>query len=418
MKHLILSSALFLSLLVGSAVRAEEGFNPQTPPPPPTQYAPSPSPSDAPSPQYVPQQQYPPPPPQYAPQQPYPCPPPPPPPYGSPSISETSPPPTPYPPPPPGPIYGPPPAPYGPPPGAVLVPAPVLLPPLPQSRWNVSVDALWLERTVGSSVLLGNAVYPSGHLADQLYSDDQFLPLEAGVRFQVAAWLNDRTAIEGTYWGLQQWSVGRSFFGELDDSVLAYSPYLHISSANPPGLDNDLGYTYKSQVNNAEINQRFKFNSYNPWWNWSWLWGVRYFRLSDNFNLYGSDTFKDDSENLNYKTANNLVVGQAGLTWTWGWQRFQFTTEGKVGLGANIYSEEGIDAVSGLNASHDGSDFAALFEISLLARYRINQVLWLRLGYQYYCATGLALAPRQLSGWDHGGTVGLDGLSLGLEAAW
>ena len=72
-----------------------------------------------------------------------------------------------------------------------------------------------------------------------------------------------------------------------------------------------------------------------------------------------------------------------------------------------------------LNASHDGSDFAALFEISLLARYRINQVLWLRLGYQYYCATGLALAPRQLSnGWDHGGTVGLDGLSLGLEAAW
>ncbi len=167
MKHLILSSALFLSLLVGSAVRAQEGFNPQTPPPPPTQYAPSPSPSDAPSPQYVPQQQYPPPPPQYAPQQPYPCPPPPPPPYGSPSISGTSPPPTPYPPPPPAShLWSRRRPPYGPPPGAVLVPAPVLLPPLPQSRWNVSVDALWLERTVGSSVLLGNASLSSGHLAD------------------------------------------------------------------------------------------------------------------------------------------------------------------------------------------------------------------------------------------------------------
>ena len=57
-----------------------------------------------------------------------------------------------------------------------------------------------------------------------------------------------------------------------------------------------------------------------------------------------------------------------------------------------------------------------------MARYRINQVLWLRLGYQYYCATGLALAPRQLTTtpppWDHNGTVGLDGFSLGLEADW
>ena len=103
-----------------------------------------------------------------------------------------------------------------------------------------------------------------------------------------------------------------------------------------PGLNDDLGYTYKSQVNNAEINQRFKINNYNPWWNWSWLWGVRYFRLSDNLNLYGSDTDFDNSENLNYKTANNLLVGQAGLTWTRGWQRFQFTTEGKIGPGRQL----------------------------------------------------------------------------------
>ena len=420
MKHLIFSSALFLSLFVVSAVRAQEGYSPQTPPPPPTQYAPSPSPSDAPPPQYVPQQQYPPPPQQYAPQQQYPPPAPvttpPPAPYNLPPGPPPSAPYGPYTPP-PGPIYGPPP------PGAVMVPAPMVLPPLPQSRWNVAVDALWLERTVGSNVQLGNAIIQTGPFAgstaDQLYSNDQFLPLEAGIRFQVGTWLNDRTAIEATYSGLQQWSVGRNFSGELSDDVLAFSPYLSISNSNP-GLNNDLGYNYSSQVNNVEFNQRFKFNSYNPWWNWSRLWGVRYFRLSDNFNLYGSDVDFGNSENLNYKTANNLITGQLGLTWTWGWQRFQFTTEGKVGLGANIYSAEGNDAVSGLNASHDGSDFAALFEVSLLARYRINQVLWLRLGYQYYCATGLALAPRQLSGsgWDHGGTVGLDGLSLGLEAAW
>jgi hypothetical protein len=413
MKHLILSLTLVFTFLVVSRVRAQEGFNPQSPPPPPTQYAPPPPPA-SPPPAYVPQQQYPPPPPSYSPapdgsSQPYPQNVPPPPPT------------QPYAPPP---YYGPPAQPpaviYAPPPGPILVPPPVL-PPLPQSRWNISVDALWLERTVGSSVQLGTATVQTGPFAgstaDQLYSDDQFFPLEAGVRFQVAGWLSDRTAIEASYWGLQQWSVGRSFTGELSDDVLASTPFLQISKTNPD-LNDNLGYTYGSRVDNAEINQRIKFNSYSPWWNWSWLWGVRYFRLSDNFTLYGSDTDFHNSESLNYQTANNLVAGQLGLTWLWGWRRFQFTTEGKVALGANIYTAQGADAVSGLNASHDGSDFSALFEVSVLARYRINEVLWLRLGYQYYCMTGLALAPRQLAGWDRNGTVGLDGLSLGLEAAW
>ena len=176
MKHLILSSALFLSLFVVSAVRAQEGYSPQPrrrrrhsirrrrrrrmrPPP-----------------QYVPQQQYPPPPQQYSPQQQYgvatavlhaPSPP-----SDHPGPPPRPPPPMPYPPP-PGPIYGPPP------PGA-MVPPPMVLPPLPQSRWNVAVDALWLERTVGSNVQLGNAIVETGPFAgstaDQLYSNDQFLP--------------------------------------------------------------------------------------------------------------------------------------------------------------------------------------------------------------------------------------------------
>ncbi len=113
-----------------------------------------------------------------------------------------------------------------------MVPAPMVLPPLPQSRWNVAVDALWLERTVGSNVQLGNAIIQTGPFAgstaDQLYSDDQSFPLEAGIRFQVGTWLNDRTAIEATYWGLQQWSVGRNFSGELSDNVLAFSLSEHF----------------------------------------------------------------------------------------------------------------------------------------------------------------------------------------------
>ena len=115
---------------------------------------------------------------------------------------------------------------------------------------------------------------------------------------------------------------------------------------------------------------------------------------------------------------------QAGLQWGWGWDRLQFSTEGKVGLYANVYNQHKIDTGSGpaditpADISHSGTDLAALFELSLLARFRINQALWLRLGYQCYCATGLALAPRQLGSWGRNGAVALDGLSLGVEAGW
>jgi len=51
----------------------------------------------------------------------------------------------------------------------------------------------------------------------------------------------------------------------------------------------------------------------------------------------------------------------------------------------------------------------------LLARYRITQSLWVRAGYQFYGASGLALGPRQLAEYDARGTVALDGLSVGLE---
>jgi len=45
-----------------------------------------------------------------------------------------------------------------------------------------------------------------------------------------------------------------------------------------------------------------------------------------------------------------------------------------------------------------------MLELSLMLRYRIASGMWLRAGYQYYCASGLALGPRQLGGLDANGT--------------
>ena len=292
-------------------------------------------------------------------------------------------------------------------------------------RWDFSVDALWLERSTGKGVWLGSTAYwnpsPNPPPLDSLWSDNVLFSLAPGIRVQLIGQISERSDIEAVGWGLQQWSVGRSIYGDPDYfTVLAHSPWLQTSSLIG-GYDNSLSYTYKSQVANAELNQRFRLSTFDPFHSAEWLWGVRYFYWSDNLILSGSDISTGTSENLNWQTKNNLIGMQLGFQWDRGWDRFQLSTEAKVGLYANIYSQDEADSVSGstgaqpFSASHGDTDLAFLGEVSILARYRVTESLWLRAGYQFYYAAGLAMAPRQLGGFDNRGDVALDGLSLGVE---
>ena len=131
---------------------------------------------------------------------------------------------------------------------------------MPLARWTASADALWLERSVGSSVLLGFTAYnfashaPPAEPIIDLYSNDVFFPLQTGVRLQIAGRISDRASIEATYWGLQQWSIGGTIYGDPDgQTVLATSPWLQ-TPALIGGLDDFLGFAYSSRVDNAEIN--------------------------------------------------------------------------------------------------------------------------------------------------------------------
>jgi hypothetical protein len=285
------------------------------------------------------------------------------------------------------------------------------------------MDALWLERDMGKGVPLGFTSYNHGSHAfqaiptDRLWSDDVAFPLEPGIRFQLVGRMTDQIAVEASCWGLQNWSVGRTIYGDpVGETVLGQSPWLQSMY-----FDNSLGYTYSSRVANVELNQRLKFMSFDPYRALSWLWGVRYFYLSDDLTLSGSDLYTSAEESLHWQTNNNLIGMQVGLQGTWGWDRFQVSTEVKVGLFANVYSQHGTDSATGtvgfqpFDVSHSGADLSALVELSLLLRYRITPCMWLRAGYQFYGVSGLALSPRQLGDFDAGGGVGLDGLSLGFE---
>jgi hypothetical protein len=309
---------------------------------------------------------------------------------------------------------------------AVFAPAP----PRQDYTWSASVDALFLERNSGGSVPLGFSAYnsatnlPPNVPTDSLYSDDVAFPLVAGVRLEIARKFDNDITLSGVYWGLQQWSVGRSIYGDpAQETVLIYSPVLQLPGL-VGGLDDSLGYTYTSSVQNAEINGTYRLNGKDPYWEFDLLGGARYFNFTDKLTMIGIDDFSNSSEQLEYKTTNNLVGGQVGLLVSHGWARYQWDLGLKFGMMANIYQQTGTDtAVNApgfkpFSISNSGSDFSALFEVSLGARYRITENLWLRIAYQFYDITGLALAPRQLGSFGHGGNVALDGLSIGVQCTW
>ena len=305
-------------------------------------------------------------------------------------------------------------------PGLGLIPGPG------NPRWDVSVDALWLTRDTGKSVLLGYSQYnDSSHASaavqpDSLWSDDELFPMTPGARLQLVGRINDRMTIETTCWGFHDWSIGRTIYGDpAGESVLAHSTWLQM-----PDIDDTLGYTYSSQISNVELNQRFRLLSFDPYRGLAWLWGVRYLHLADDLTLTGSDQWTGGHEVLEWQTKNNLIGAQLGLQWAWGCDRFQLSTEAKVGLFANAYSQHGTDSATAVDGfqpfdvSHNGTDLAALFELSILLRVRVTSCAWLRLGYQYYGVTGVALGPGQLADYDAAGSVGFDGLSLGAEVTF
>jgi hypothetical protein len=301
------------------------------------------------------------------------------------------------------------------------------------SRWMFTVEAIWLQRIDSSGVILGNTVtdYGSGlgYVTEILTSTDVNFPLDSGVRLQVGYRFTDQNSLSLSYFGLQQSSVGRTIYGDpVGNTVLAYSPWTQ-TDAIIGGFDNSLGYTYGSRVNNAEINQRIVAAA-GPTWTLAGLWGVRFVQIADKFNLNGSDISTGDFENLDIRTANNLLGPQIGADWTSYWNRFQLSSGVKAGLFANFDSASFSNLNSSgvttgnpagfypIDQSAHGTNVAGLLEFSLMARYRVTEHVWLLGGYQTYYFAGLALGPRQLASFDHSGAMSLSGPSLGLETNW
>lgn len=300
-------------------------------------------------------------------------------------------------------------------------------------RLTAFADALWLQRNLGAGndITLGQTVTnPGGVPVDTLSTADGGFNMQSGARLNLGYRGSNGTILEGTYFGFQQWSSGRTIPADpLGLTVLAVSPLLQLGSTPFAGFDTGLGYSYSSRLNNAELNARRELAAA-PGWSLSGICGLRYFGLREDFRLNGFNQFSFGGpgvESLDTRTFNNLVGGQLGARLVRTWNQFDFRCDGKAGLFGNYLKQErnnfGSIFAAGfppgfqtIDQLHHAVGVAGILDLSTMAVYHVHRNVALRGGYQLLYVPGLALAPSQASGaFNHNGDLFLHGPAAGVE---
>lgn len=170
-----------------------------------------------------------------------------------------------------------------------------------------------------------------------------------------------------------------------------------------------------------------------------WLGGFRYVNISEQadlaFTCCTTEPAGPFTSSYDVETSNNLIGGQFGGRASRTWRRWAVDGWAKTGVFANLQSQSQAPIVDPSNpglpyrdarSSNDVAP-AMMADLNLSVAYRLTDVFALRAGYNAIWIGGVALAPNQ---WDFDnsadagknldptGSIFLNGLSVGLDAAW
>ncbi|MGC4006024.1 MAG: hypothetical protein QM811_24045 [Pirellulales bacterium] len=289
----------------------------------------------------------------------------------------------------------------------------------PDHVWNVSAEALWLQRANGRPTV--SSAGTAGSNIEESFAGDAFEP---GLRLEVRRIEEDGSAWELGYFGLNRWDQTSFVLGDpIGQSVLVSSPTLRLDDLIG-GFDAGIVYNYTSRVHNAELNRWWVQRQWGEW-TISRMVGVRYFEFQERLIMGGADTIFG-LEVFFGETYNALLGGQVGFKAERHWDRLEAYGMGKLGLYGNNYQSGFIDGVLSpfglpplVFADNDGIGVAGLLEMRLGAKYLLTDHIALTTGYNLMYIPGLALQPSPHGlGGDHDGGLVLHGLSLGAEIAW
>ena len=257
------------------------------------------------------------------------------------------------------------------------------------------------------------------------------------MRITVGHYLTDKTAIEGGFYGANDWdaSTGTPQFPSVNGRG-PLSPYWGTGG----GPFNTSAFTnsnqqlaaYSSSFDSGEINLR-------QWLlpSLSGLIGVRFINVTDQFEL----TATNNASNVNagqvgtYSTwtNNNLAGVQTGADFTHDlYMRWLFfSIEAKTGVFLNFAEQKNLlfdSATTYDQRSSRETQFATMFDLSVALTALVSDHVTLRGGYTFLFLDGVALATDQLdtnptmlnsrNSLADKGSLSLQGPFVGAEVAW
>ena len=307
-------------------------------------------------------------------------------------------------------------------------------------RWyDLYLDAMWLKRDdTGRNIPL-SSVGVAGPIV--LQTRDFNFEHKPSFRF-VAAFQTSATAnLEFQYFGLFNWQSRVQVRG--DDNLfssLSQFGVLPPGGFAEEGAGNYHRAEYSSSFDNFEVNYRNRWQGPDCRYQGSWLMGIRYFQLDEDFDFITNSVVNDARMNYNVNTNNALTGFQwGGDVWMTILPGLRMGMEGRAGVFGN-HMNVSSDVRSTLTTTRfvetlKSNQVAFVGDASLLTTYRINERWTLRGGYMFMFVDGVALAPENfnrvpsdvifpITGLNRrpfvngNGNVFYHGANVGLEFLW
>lgn len=316
-------------------------------------------------------------------------------------------------------------------------------------RWfDVHIGALGLART---DDILGSVVTTQGIAGTPVLrtSDPDINQLQFGLTATAALQVGPGGNLELTYFGLNKWHSSAT--AESVQPTL-YSVISNFGTNPLNGFDDtdrsiNQSLTYDSAIHNGELNFRRRWVAPVRWFQGSWLAGVRYFDLDEQFQYQTVGLVNNGLNltprffNLNTATRNELTGFQLGSdAWLSVVPGVMLGMGGKYGVYGNHAEVESnilANSIPQAREARTDGETAYLGEFMLGGLYRVTYSWTFRLTYNCMRVDNVALAPRNFNtsglganpagvGFgpnrspfiDVNGVAKYSGFSLGAEYLW
>jgi hypothetical protein len=263
-----------------------------------------------------------------------------------------------------------------------------------------------------------NVAFASDGIAGPIVLETADLDFDSSTSFKFSAMMQcgPGSNLEFTYFGLFGWTEEATVTSGTDN---LFSPYSNFGQ-DPLGgfVETDeaalASIRYFTTFDNFEVNYRSRWQSPNCRYQGSWLYGVRYFQLDEDFNYFtGTNTLTvidpgppvvngplaAQRTNINVNNAlTGLQIG--GDLWVCLLPGLRFGGEGKFGVfgnHANIDSRISTSLGDVFTESLTVGDVSFIGDVAAYATYRINYNWTFKAGYQALYVEGVSLAGENFN---------------------